>query len=170
MGNFKCMDWVYFISVSWPSEARKVTVGAWCAAIGDLQNPFCGVHPSGIPGTGKGCALPVPVLPSRGQPRNCGLRKTPRISASVWDVLSLKARHMERCGKLELKVLLKVTATVSETTFFFPLEFPRNHLPPTMSYVVKSSFALAAAYFSNILILHGCLVFNLCFNGLKLPI
>lgn len=43
------------------------------------------------------------------------------ISARAWDVPSLRAGHMERCGKLELKVVLKISAILSETTFFFPL-------------------------------------------------
>lgn len=118
----------------------------------------------------KGCfTVPGRAALPRTAPGTAACVKLPRTSTSVWDMFPLRARHTERCRKLEFKVLLKVSAILSETTFVFPLESSWNYLPPTTLYVVTSSFALTAVYFSNILILHGCLVYNLYVNGLKLP-
>lgn len=175
MGNFKCMGWVYFTNVPWLSEARKVTLGAWYAANGELQNASPAqergrCRASSITRASKGCfTVPGRAALPRTAPGTAACVKLPRTSTSVWDMFPLRARHTERYRKLEFKVLLKVSAILSETTFFSPLESSWNYLPPATLYVVTSSFALTAVYFSNILILHGCLVYNLYVNGLKLP-
>lgn len=119
--------WVGFIfsNVPWLSEARKVTLGAWYAANGELQNASPAqergrCRASSITRASKGCfTVPGRAALPRTAPGTAACVKLPRTSTSVWDMFPLRARHTERCRKLEFKVLLKVSAILSETTFFF---------------------------------------------------
>lgn len=126
MGRFKCTGWVYFTSVSWLSEARKVTLvcGDRRSAERLLCSPARGRALPAFPGRERLRVVPGGAALPRARPRPAAGEKQQRVRAGVRDVLSLRAKPKQRCGELELKVALKVRAVLCETALGIPVEFP----------------------------------------------